>query len=121
MPHLLLGTALSALPGIQYKGVRPLQACAVCKSCGYIGESKYGECRGLRDKFGGERFLLGVEWEGADRRVWGSQRFLEDDDDMMKMCLTRKKLLEHANASVGACSLVFCYCIASDGQAWTGL
>ncbi|KAK9820945.1 hypothetical protein WJX81_001015 [Elliptochloris bilobata] len=32
------------------------------------------------------------------------QRFLEDDDDMMKMCLTRKKLLEHANASVGLTS-----------------
>ncbi len=31
-----------------------------------------------------------------------AQRFLEDDDDMMKMCLTRKKLLEHANASSGA-------------------
>jgi len=36
------------------------------------------------------------------RVVPRAQRFLEDDDDMMKMCLTRKKLLEHANASSGA-------------------
>ena len=29
------------------------------------------------------------------------QRFLEDDDDMMKMCLTRKRTLEHATSSSG--------------------
>ena len=36
------------------------------------------------------------------------QRFLEDDDDMMKMCLTRKKELERlVSTGHGRCPLMF--------------
>ena len=37
------------------------------------------------------------------------QRFLEDDDDMAKMCLTRKKELERMVSSGGGLSLFHAY------------
>lgn len=35
------------------------------------------------------------------------QRFLEDDDDMAKMCLTRKKELEQAASATGVYGFVY--------------
>lgn len=46
------------------------------------------------------------------------QRFLEDDDDMMKMCLTRKKELERlVSAGPGGCHAPKAVCVSMNFSA----